>query len=110
MNAPFDNAPGVVPILRWTSVGQLASHEYYHVTLSWQPIGGGEVRWWGYDTPETEWAMKPHEVQLFRIPGTPSKVTWWVAVYRQAGTTWLPGAEGQRVSPDSQPRIFILEP
>lgn len=106
----YDNAGGIVPILSWQSVGQLAPNEYYHVTFRIRRQNGEIVRWTALDTADTQLIVSARDAELMRTSPQMSEVTWWVTVLAQKGSTWQPGGEGTPVSPDSENRLFLMKP
>ena len=99
-----------MPILRWQSVGKLAANEYYHITLRVRRQNGEVVRWMGLDTDATELTVSEADAQLMRTPPQVGEVTWFVVVLAQKGETWEPGKEGTPISPESAPRLFLMNP
>ena len=104
------NQRGVVPILRWQPVGELAPNEYYHVTFRISRENAGVVRWIGLDTAETELIVSEGDAELMRTSPQMSEVAWWVVVLSQPGGAWQQGKEGTPISPDSETRLFKMKP
>ena len=104
------NVSGVVPILRWKPVGELAANEYYHVTLRVKRQNGEVVRWMGLDTSSTELIVTEGDAQLMRTPPQLSEVAWFVVVLSQKADSWQGGKEGAQISPESAARIFHMKP
>lgn len=107
---PVENKPGVVPVLSWTSVGELAGNEYYHVTFQIRRQNGPVVLWMGLDTAATTLTVSETDAIFMRTPPQVAEVTWYVTVLAQAGDTWTPGGQGVPVSRDSLSRVFLMLP
>ena len=100
-------------VLEWSSVGQLASDEYYHLHLERRP-GTAQEPWYGdyVFTKDTRYVVGG----TFLDPFHPSaehgagEVYWWVRVVRKTGE----GSDGKPLgidlSPPSEERTLILEP
>lgn len=100
-------------LLEWSSVGQLASDEYYHLHLERRPTTA-LVPWYGdyVFTKDTQYVLRG----TFLDPFHPSaehgfgEVYWWVRVVRKTGE----GSDGKPLgidlSPPSEERTLILEP
>jgi hypothetical protein len=101
---------GVVPILRWKPVGELAANEYYHVTFRVKRQNGDVVRWIGLDTASTELIVTEGDAILMRTQPQVGEVAWFVVVLSQNGDAWQPGKEGAQISPESETRVFLMKP
>jgi hypothetical protein len=104
------NQSGVVPILRWQPVAELAPNEYYHVTFRIRRQNGEIVRWMGLDTSGTELIVSEGDAVLMRTPPQLSEVAWFVVVLSQKADAWQPGKDGVQISPESATRIFMMKP
>jgi hypothetical protein len=109
-NREYDNASGVVPILRWEPVGTLAANEYYHITLRVRRQNGEVVRWMGMDTSQTELTVTEFDASQMRTPPQMSEVAWFVVVLSQKSDSWQPGQPGAQISPPSETRLFLMKP
>ena len=100
-------------LLEWSSVGQLASDEYYHLHLERRPTTAQEP-WYGdyIFTKDTQYVVGG----TFLDPFHPSaehgsgEVYWWVRVVRKTGETQDGKPVGVDRSPPSEERTLILEP
>ena len=99
-----------MPILTWKPVAELASNEYYHVTLRIRRQNGEVVRWIGLDTAATELIISEGDATLMRTPPQTAEVSWWVTVLSQKDGPWQPGKEGVAISPDSETRLLLMNP
>jgi hypothetical protein len=106
----INNAAGIVPILTWEPVAELAANEYYHVTLRVRRQNGEVVRWIGLDTAGAELTITEGDAILMRTSPQMSEVSWWVVVLSQKDSPWQPGKDGVAISPDSETRIFLMQP
>lgn len=104
------NQAGVVPILRWQPVAELAANEYYHVTFRVRRQNGEVVRWLGLDTATTELIVTAGDAALMRTTPQLSEVAWFVVVLSQKGDAWKQGGEGAQISSESATRIFYMKP
>jgi hypothetical protein len=104
------NVSGVVPILRWQPVGELAANEYYHVTFRVKRQNGAVVRWIGLDTASTELIVTEGDAQLMRTQPQVGEVAWFVVVLSQKGDAWQAGGQGTQISPESETRSFLMKP
>lgn len=104
------NQRGIVPILRWSPVAELAPNEYYHVTFRVERENAGVVGWIGLDTASTELIVSEGDAERMRTPPQLSEVYWWVVVLSQKGDAWEHGKDGVAISPDSEPRLFKMKP
>lgn len=100
-------------LLEWSSVGQLASNEYYHLHMERRPRTAQEP-WYGdyVFTKETQYVVGG----TFLDPFHPSaehgaaEVYWWVRVVRKTGESQDGKPLGIDLSPPSEERTLILEP
>jgi len=100
-------------LLEWSSVGQLASDEYYHLHLERRPTTALEP-WYGdyVFTKDTQYVVGG----TFLDPFHPSaehgfgEVYWWVRVVRKTGESPEGKPLGIDLSPPSEERTLILEP
>ncbi len=104
------NQAGVVPILRWQPVAELAANEYYHVTFRVRRQNGEVVRWLGLDTASTELIVTAGDAEFMRTTPQLSEVAWFVVVLSQKGDAWKQGGEGAQISSESATRIFYMKP
>jgi hypothetical protein len=92
-----ERGPGYGAILEWEPVGELASGEYYHVTVCWndcQDFWGGFV-----ETASTEFPA------FYRGLARDDMFQWWVIVRVQRGSTWAGNADPP-ISQQSETWVF----
>jgi hypothetical protein len=101
-----------VPLI-WSSVGELAEDEYYHLHLERRPQTEGQ-EWYGdyVYTKETEFLVEPSFLAPFHPPNAQGHgfVYWWVRVVRKTGEDENGKPIGIDLSPSSEERVFIVEP
>jgi hypothetical protein len=113
---PPNNRPvswGSTVLLQWSSVGELADDEYYHVHMERRPRTAGEP-WYGdyVYTKDTEYRAEG----AFLAPFHPSAehghgvVYWWVRVVHKTGQDQAGKPIGIDISPYSEERTLIVEP
>jgi hypothetical protein len=100
-------------LLKWSSVGELADDEYYHLHLERRPKTEAE-QWYGdyVYTKDTEFLVEGAFLAPFHLPADQGYgiVYWWVRVVRQTGTDSGGKPLGVDVSSFSEERTFITEP
>lgn len=113
---PPQNQPvawGSTMLLQWSSVGELAEDQYYHVHLERRPKTAGQ-EWYG-DYVFTKETQLRAEVP-FLAPFHPSiehgqaTVYWWVWVVQKTGEDENGKPIGVDISPYSEERTLILDP
>jgi hypothetical protein len=100
-------------LLKWTSVGDLAEDEYYHLHLERRPRTPQEP-WYGdyVYTKDTQFLAEG----AFLAPFHPSEehgqgvVYWWVRVVRKTGEDTNGKPVGVDISPSSEERTLNVEP
>jgi len=100
-------------LLKWSSVGELAENEYYHVHLERRPRTA-EEEWYGdyVFTKETEYRAQGTFIAPFHpaaATGT-GVVYWWVRVVEKIGEDENGKPIGVDVSPSSEERTLLLDP
>jgi len=100
-------------LLKWSSVGELAENEYYHVHLERRPRTA-EEEWYGdyIYTKETEYRAQGTFIAPFHpaaATGT-GVVYWWVRVVEKIGEDENGKPLGVDVSPSSEERTLLLDP
>lgn len=93
----MERGPRYRAILEWEPVGELASGEYYHVTVCWnncQDFWGGFVDTTSIEFPSFHRGLARDD--LFH---------WWVVVRLQRGDTWA-GNSDPPISPPSETWVF----
>ena len=100
-------------LLKWSSVGSLASDEYYHLHLERRPDAVGQD-WYGdyVYTKDTQFLAEGAFLAPFHPPheyggGT---VYWWVRVVRKTGEDTDGKPLGVDIGEFSEERTLILEP
>ena len=99
-------------LLKWSSAGELAKDEYYHLHLERRPKTEGES-WYGdyVYTKETQYLAEG----AFLAPFHPSAehggavVYWWVRVVRKTGEDQDGKPTGIDVGPASEERTLVLD-
>ncbi len=100
-------------LLKWSSVGELAEDEYYHVHLERPPKTTSE-EWYGdyVYVKETEYLVAGAFLDPFHLPEEygHAVVYWWVRVVRKTGED--PGGKplGIDIGEHSEKRTLILDP
>ncbi len=100
-------------LLEWTSVGELAEDEYYHVHLERPPKTVGE-EWWGdyVYTKETSYLAEGAFLAPFHLPEVQGQavVYWWVRAVRKTGEDENGKPIGIDISLPSEKWALILDP
>ena len=100
-------------LLKWTSVGKLASDEYYHLHLERRPEVEGQD-WYGdyVYTKDTQFLAEGAFLAPFHPPYEYGRgvVYWWVRVVRKTGEDQNGKPQGVDIGEYSEERILILEP
>jgi hypothetical protein len=113
---PPDDAPvswKATVLIKWSSVGPLATDEYYHLHLDAYREADGE-HWYGdyVYTKDTQYLAEG----TFLAPFHPSAeqgraiVYWWVRVVRKTGVDENGRPVGLDISPPSEKHTFIVDP
>jgi hypothetical protein len=113
---PANNRPvawrGRVTLI-WTSVGELAEDEYYHVHLERPPKIEG-LEWWGdyVYTKGTDLVLEGAFLAPFHYSSDHGHAIayWWVRVVRKTGEGEDDKPLGVDISPHSEKRTLILDP
>jgi hypothetical protein len=99
--------------LRWSSAGQLAKDEYYHLHLERRPQTEGDS-WYGdyVYTKDTKYLAEGAFLAPFHPPAEQGKgvVYWWVRVVRKTGEDQSGKPIGVDVGETSEERTLILDP
>jgi hypothetical protein len=99
-------------LLQWTSVGELAEDEYYHLHLERRPEAEGQ-EWYGdyVYTKENEFLAEADFLAPFHPPTEYGKgmVFWWVRVVRKTGEDNQGKPVGMDISAHSEERSLILD-
>jgi hypothetical protein len=110
-NQPVDWRSSV--LLKWSSVGELAEDEYYHVHVERPPKTEGE-QWYGdyVYTKDVQQLLRGAFLAPFHPPAEQGHgvVYWWVRVVRKTGEDESGKPIGIDISPHSERRTFITEP
>jgi hypothetical protein len=100
-------------LLKWSTVGDLAEDEYYHVHLE-RPPKSEAVEWWGdyVYTKEPEFLAGMDFLAPFHYSADygHAVVYWWVRVVRKTGEGPDGKPVGQDIGAHSEKRTLILEP
>lgn len=100
-------------LLKWSSIGELAEDEYYHVHVERPPKTEGE-QWYGdyVYTKDVEQLLEGAFLAPFHPPADQGHgiVYWWVRVVRKTGEDYSGKPVGIDISPHSERRTFISEP
>lgn len=99
-------------LLQWSSVGELAEDEYYHLHLERRPEAEGQD-WYGdyVYTQENEFLAEAEFLAPFHPPEEYGKgmVFWWVRVVRKTGEDDQGKPVGIDISAHSEERTLILD-
>jgi hypothetical protein len=99
--------------LKWTSVGDLAEDEYYHLHLE-RPPPTQAVDWWGdwVYTKNTEYVLEQPFLVPFHLAQEHGSAEgyWWVRVVRKTGEDGSGKPQGVDIGAPSERRTVILEP
>jgi hypothetical protein len=99
-------------LLTWSSVGDLAEDEYYHLHLERRPEAEGQ-EWYGdyVYTREAEYLAEAEFLAPFHPPAEYEKgiVYWWVRVVRKTGDDENGKPVGVDISAYSEERTLILD-
>jgi hypothetical protein len=113
---PPDNRPvswNSTVLLIWSSVGELAEDEFYHVHLERPPKTEAE-QWYGdyVYTKDTEFLAEGAFLAPFHLPAEQGHgvVYWWVRVVRKTGEDANGKPIGIDIGAPSEKRTFITEP
>lgn len=113
---PPDNRPvswNSTVLLKWSSVGELAEDEFYHVHLERPPKTEAE-QWYGdyVYTKDTEFLVEGAFLAPFHLPAEQGHgvVYWWVRVVRRTGEDASGKPTGIDIGAPSEKRTFITEP
>jgi hypothetical protein len=100
-------------LLKWSSVGDLAEDEYYHLHLERRPTTEGQ-EWYGdyVYTKEPEYWAEADFLAPFHTPEEAGKATvyWWVRVVRKTGEDENGKPTGVDIGAPSEERTLILDP
>jgi len=100
-------------LLKWSSVGKLASDEYYHLHLERRPEAEGQD-WYGdyVYTKDTQFLAEGAFLAPFHPPYEYGEVAvyWWVRVVRKTGEDENGKPLGVDIGELSEERTLILEP
>jgi hypothetical protein len=100
-------------LLKWSSVGKLASDEYYHLHLERRPEAEGQD-WYGdyVYTKDTQFLAEGAFLAPFHQPYEYGEVAvyWWVRVVRKTGEDKNGKPLGVDIGELSEERTLILEP
>ena len=100
-------------LLKWSSVGELAEDEYYHLHLERRPAGEGQ-EWYGdyVFTKEPQYWAEVAFLAPFHPPQEVGKATvyWWVWVVRKTGEDENGKPIGVDIGAQSEERTLILDP
>ncbi len=112
---PTDGVPitwGYTVLLEWSSVGDLAEDEYYHLHLDAVREVNSEP-WYGdyVYTKDTSYRVEGAFLAPFHPPQEQGRgvVYWWVRVVRKTGEDHDGKPMGVDLSPPSEKRTFITE-
>ena len=99
--------------LKWSSVGDLAEDEYYHLHMERRPATEGED-WYGdyVYTKDTSYLAEGAFLAPFHPPGDygESTVYWWVRVVRKTGEDENGKPTGVDIGAHSEERTLRLDP
>ena len=99
--------------MQWTSVGELATDEYYHLHLERRPSAVGQD-WYGdyVYTKETEFLADQSFLAPFHQPADrgDAVVYWWVRVVRKTGEDENGKPTGVDIGRFSEERTLIVAP
>jgi hypothetical protein len=99
-------------LLTWSSVGDLAEDEYYHLHLERRPEAEGQ-EWYGdyVYTRENEYLAEAEFLAPFHPPAEYGKgmVYWWVRVVHKTGEDENGKPAGMDISAHSEERTLILD-
>lgn len=99
-------------LLTWSSVGELAEDEYYHLHLERRPEAEGQ-EWYGdyVYTRENEYLADAEFLAPFHPPTEYGRgmVYWWVRVVRKTGEDENGKPVGIDISAHSEERTLILD-
>jgi hypothetical protein len=100
-------------LLKWSSVGELAEDEYYHLHLERRPAREGQ-EWYGdyVYTKEPEYLAEVAFLAPFHAPEEVGKATvyWWVRVVRKTGEDENGKPTGVDIGAHSEERTLVLDP
>jgi hypothetical protein len=100
-------------LLKWSSAGELAEDEYYHVHVERPPKTDAD-QWYGdyVYTKDVEQLLGGAFLAPFHLPANQGHgvVYWWVRVVRKVGEDQSGKPIGMDISPHSERRTFITEP
>lgn len=100
-------------ILKWSSVGDLAKDEYYHLHMERRPQTAGED-WYGdyIYTKDTSYLAEEDFLAPFHQPADRGEATvyWWVRVVRKTGEDENGKPIGVDIGAHSEERTLRLEP
>jgi hypothetical protein len=104
---------GSTVILEWSSVGDLAKDEYYHLHMERRPATEGED-WYGdyVYTKDTSYLAEGAFLAPFHPPADRGEalVYWWVRVVRKTGEDESGKPTGVDIGAHSEERMLRLEP
>lgn len=100
-------------VLKWSSVGELAEDEYYHLHLERRPTTEGQ-EWYGdyVYTKKPEYWAEVAFLAPFHAPEEVGRATvyWWVRVVRKTGEDENDKPTGVDIGAHSEERTLILDP
>ena len=100
-------------ILEWSSVGDLAEDEYYHLHMERRPATEGED-WYGdyVYTKDISYLAEGDFLAPFHPPADRGEATvyWWVRVVRKTGEDKDGKPTGVDIGAHSEERTLRLEP
>lgn len=99
-------------LLEWSSVGELAADEYYHLHLERRPEAEGQA-WYGdyVYTKKTEFLAEADFLAPFHPPAEYGQgiVYWWVRVVRKTGEDDKGKPTGVDIGAYSEERTLLLQ-
>lgn len=99
-------------LLKWSSVGELAEDQYYHLHVERRPQTGGQT-WYGdyVYTKETEHLLERAFLAPFHLSAEHDRavVFWWVRVVRQTGVDENGKPVGVDIGASSEERTLLLD-
>ncbi len=100
-------------LLKWSSVGELAEDEYYHLHLERRPLREGQ-EWYGdyVYTKEPQYWAEADFLAPFHAPAEVGEATvyWWVRVVRKTGEDENGKPVGVDIGAHSEERTLVLDP
>jgi hypothetical protein len=100
-------------LLKWSSVGQLAADEYYHLHLDRPPMTTAMSYYGDYVyLKDNQFLLDGSFLAAFRPPAVQGQavVYWWVWVVRKTGVDETGKPIGQDISLPSEKRTLVVDP